>query len=296
MNIVQRAIMRLVRKGCFDKLTDAQYLEVMFLGSMWKWLNLRNPKTFSEKLQWIKLYDRRSEYTMMADKYAVREYVAKVLGEEYLIPLLGVWDDPEDIDFDALPDQFVLKCNHNSGKGMYICKDKSKLDAEKVKAGLRKGLAQNYYLFGREWPYKDIKRRIIAEKFMTDGGKELADFKVHCFNGEPKFILVCRDRFSQSGLTEDFFTTDWEHMPLKRPGIPNATYEIPKPELLEQMLELSKKLAENIPFARTDFYVIDGKLYFGEITFFPASGMAPFEPECWDETFGSWLTLSEQRN
>lgn len=277
--------------GFYNRMDDRAFLERSFPAHMGMPLRLDDPKTLSEKLQWIKLYDRRPEYTVMADKYAVRAYIADKLGQEHLIPLLGVWDDPDEIDFDALPDQFVLKCNHNSGLGMCICKDKSKLDIKKVKAQLRKGLRQDYYLTSREWPYRDIPRKIVCEQFMTDGGAELADYKFHNFNGEPKFVLVCRDRFSDTGLTEDFFSPDWAHLPVKRPNVPIATQPIPKPEQLEQMLEFSRILSKDIPFVRTDFYVIGGKVYFGEITFFPASGMTPFEPESWDATFGSWLTL-----
>ena len=276
-------------------LSDKTYLQWMYRLKIGQKLNLENPAGLNEKLQWLKLYDRRPEYIVMADKYLVRDYIAEKLGQEHLIPLLGVWDDPDDIDFDALPDQFVLKCNHNSGLGMCICKDKSKLDIAKVKEELRKGLRQDYYLHGREWPYKDSPRKIVCEKFMTDSGAELADFKIHNFNGEPRFVLVCRDRFQATGLTEDFFSEKWEHLDIKRPNVPNASQPIPEPAELAQMLEFSRILAKDIPFVRTDFYVIDHKVYFGEITFFPASGMSAFEPESWDDTFGSWLELPEKK-
>ncbi len=277
--------------GKYDDLPDDEYLKRRYKAFTGKVLPLDDPKTFNEKLQWLKLHDRRPEYTMMADKYLVRQYIAEKLGEQYLIPLLGAWDDPDDIDFDKLPNQFVLKCNHNSGLGMCICKDKSKLDIPKVRAELRKGLQEDYYKKCREWVYKDIPRKIICEQFMTNGGKELEDFKIHNFNGEAKFVLVCRDRFSDTGLTEDFFTPEWEHMPVKRPKLGLSKEQIPKPEQLSQMLEFSKILSKDIPFVRTDFYVIEGKVYFGEITFFPASGMAAFDPPEWDEKIGNWLTL-----
>lgn len=282
--------------GLHRNMPDQLYLQRMYRACLGKELNLENPKMLNEKLQWIKLYDRKPAYTMMADKYAVRAYIAEKLGEEYLIPLLGVWDDPEEIDFNTLPDQFVLKCNHNSSKGMCICKDKSKLDVKRVKKELKKGLQQDYYLTGREWPYKDIKRRIVAEQYMQCDTEDLPDYKIHCFNGKPKLVLVCRDRFKATGLTEDFYTENWEHLPIKRPNVANALEQIPKPEQLEQMLRMAKILANNIPFVRVDFYEISGKIYFGEITFFPASGLVSFEPEEWDETFGSWLKLPKKRS
>ncbi len=279
--------------GLTRDMPDEEFLTRKYKACLGRDLSLTKPVTFNEKLQWLKLHDRRAEYTIMADKYAVRQYIAEKLGEEHLIPLLGVWDDPDDIDFSLLPNQFVLKCNHNSGLGMCMCKDKSTLDIEKVRAELRKGLKEDYYQKTREWVYKDIPRKIICEKFMTNGGQELEDYKIHNFNGEAKFVLVCRDRFSETGLTEDFFTPQWEHMPVKRPKLANASVPIPRPEQLEQMLGFSKILSKDIPFVRTDFYVIEGKVYFGEITFFPASGMAEFDPPVWDAKFGSWLKLPE---
>ena len=198
--------------------------------------------------------------------------------------------------FDKLPEQFVLKCNHNSGLGMYICRDKSKIDIQEVKKGLLRGLKQDYYLTGREWPYKNIPRKIVCEQYMTNNGEELADYKIHCFNGEPKMILGCRDRFKESGLTEDFFSEKWEHLPVKRPAHSNAAEPIEKPQQLEEMLMLAKKLANGIPFVRVDFYVIEGNIYFGELTFFPMSGFETFVPESWDSVFGQWISLKENKS
>lgn len=279
--------------GHYDHVNDQTFLEKAFQSKLEKELDWNVPATFNEKLQYLKLYDRRPEYTRMVDKYRVREYITEKLGAQYLIPLIGVWDDPEKIDFSTLPEQFVLKCNHNSGLGMCICKDKSKLNIRKVKAGLRKGLRQNYYLTGREWPYKNVPRRIIAEQFMQSDAGGLTDYKIHCFNGEPKLILVCKDRFVPTGLTEDFYTPQWEHLDLRRPTHPNATEPMAKPDELDQLLEFSRILSKDIPFLRVDFYIVEGHVYFSELTFFPASGFEKFEPEEWDQTLGDWLKLPD---
>jgi len=290
---------RLRSRHLLDWLPDKQFLQLGFQARMGKKLNLENPQTFNEKLQWLKLHDRRPEYTMMADKYLVRNYIAEVLGEEYLIPLLGVWDDPDEIDFDALPDQFVLKCNHNSGRGMCICKDKSKLDIDKVKGELRKGLAQDYFLPGREWPYKDIPRKIICEQFMTDCSEsqqnmaELKDYKFMCFNGSAKCSFVCSDRFAPEGLHVTFFDRNWNVMSFER-HYPYRKDGLPKPLNYDKMIIFSEKLAQNLPFVRVDFYESSGRLYFGEITFYPGSGFEEFTPEEWDYTLGSWLKLPDK--
>ncbi len=278
--------------GFYDHLSDEEYLKKLFLCNMDEELDLNNPQTFNEKLQWLKLHNRKPEYTIMVDKYKVREYIADKIGEEYLIPLLGAWDDPDEIDFDTLPNQFVLKCNHNSGRGMCICKDKSKRDIARVKQELRKGIKQDYYLAGREWPYKDVPRKIIAEPYMEDVKTgELRDYKLFCFNGEPRFTLVCSQRFSKVGLREDFFDINWVHLPIKRPNVPNSEVDIDKPVNYDHMLKLARQLSENIPFVRVDFYEINEKIYFGEMTFYPASGFLGFEPNYWDTEFGKWIKL-----
>lgn len=270
---------------------DKPYLQMMYWLNMGKKLNLKNPKTFNEKLQWLKLYNRKPEYTIMVDKVKAKEYVASIIGEEYIIPTLGVWDDPDDIDFDALPNQFVLKCNHNSGTGMCICRDKSKLDIPKVKAELRKGLKENYFLHGREWPYKNVPRKILAEKFMVDeSGTDLKDYKIMCFNGEVQCSFVCIDRYSQDGMKINFYDKDWNRLPFKR-VYPNTDNDVPKPRRYEDMIKLSELLGAKIPFARIDFYEINGNLYFGEITLFPGSGMEEFSPELWDEKLGKLIIL-----
>lgn len=232
---------------------------------------------------------------MMADKYKVREYIKEQLGEEFLIPLLGVWNDPDEINFDALPDQFVLKCNHNSGLGMCICRDKSKLDIPKVRAELRKGLAQDYYLTGREWPYKDVPRKIICEKFMTDncdgsGYNGLTDYKFYCFNGKTKMVMVASNRYSEEQTRFDYFDREYTHLPLVL-GEPNSEIPPEKPKLYEDMVAIADKLSAGIPHVRVDLYCVNGLIYFGELTFFDGSGFDPLTPGEWDDKLGSWLKL-----
>lgn len=227
-------------------------------------------------------------YTKLVDKYAVRGFIKEKLGEEYLIPLLGVWDDPEKIDFESLPQKFVLKCNHNSGTGMCICKNKATLDINKTKKELKKGMEEDYYLSGREWPYKNVPRKIIAEQYMVDeSGCELKDYKFMCFGGKVKSIFVCSERFSGE-VKVTFFDTDWNKMPFER-HYKASDKPIPKPEKLSEMIALAEKVAENIPFVRVDFYYIKGKIYFGEMTFYPGSGLEEFKPEEWDLKMGKLI-------
>lgn len=293
-NVFTNSSMRfnyMVKLGITNCISDKQFLSMKYKKVFGEDIRLDTPITFNEKLQWLKLYDRKPEYTIMVDKYRVREYIADKIGEQYLVPLIGVWDSPDDIDFTILPNQFAMKCNHNSGLGMCICTDKKSLNIKQVKSKLRRGLKQNYYTTGREWPYKDVQRKIIAEKFLKSDANGLTDYKIHCFNGVPKFILVCCDRFAESRLTEDFYTPEWERMKIKRPKIPNAATPIPRPERLDEMLMLAEKLSKNIPFIRIDFYFVEGKIYFSELTFYPASGFEGYDPPEWDKTFGEWLVL-----
>ena len=285
---------KLVNLGFFDFIPDEKYIQMRYMRQFGEKCDLINPRTFNEKLQWLKLHDRKPIYTAMADKYAAKKYVAGKIGKEYIIPTLGVWDDPDDIDFDKLPDRFVLKCTHNSGLGMCICRDRSKLDIPKVKKELRKGLRQNYYLSGREWPYKNIKRRIIAEKYMEDSSSaclsvnDLNDYKLMCFNGKVKCTFVCSERSENLKVT--FFDNDWNRLPFER-HYPASDKEIQKPENFDTMIALAEKLSEDIPFVRVDLYNVDGKIYFGELTFYPGCGFEEFSPDKWDRILGDWLVL-----
>lgn len=273
-------------------LTDTFYLKLKYRILLRNKLNLKNPKTFNEKLQWLKLYDRNPQYTDMVDKYKVREYIKGKIGEEYLIPLIGIYEKFEDINFNELPQQFVIKCNHDSG-GLIVCKDKRLLNIKNVKKKINKCLKRNYYYNGREWPYKNVKPKIIIEKYMEDDGMhELRDYKFMCFNSKVKCSFVCSNRFSEDGLHVTFFDTQWNVMPFER-HYPSIKEGLSKPQNYEKMVELAERLSENIPFVRVDFYEINGKIYFGELTFYPGSGFEEFTPEEWDYTLGSWIDLSK---
>ncbi len=288
--------------GIYKWMSDEKFLKKAFKIKMNRELNLDEPKTFNEKLQWLKLNNRKPEYTMMVDKYKVRDYIEEQLGEEYLIPLLGVWDKPEDINFDQLPNKFVLKCNHNSGLGMCICKDKSKLDIEKVKKELNKGMKQNYYLTGREWPYKDVPRKIICEKYMEDNSssgsnkdKALVDYKFFCFNGVAESVMVCTER--ETGEPKFyFFDKEWN---LKKYNIRGKKapkgFTIQKPDCIDEMFKIAEKLSKGIPYVRVDLYCINGLIYFGEMTFFPDSGFDANLLKEADEHWGGLLVLPEKR-
>ncbi len=273
------------------KLDDVKYTKLKYRAFMKKKLNLDNPVTYNEKIQWLKLYDHNPLYATLVDKYEVKEYVSKLIGEEYIIPTLGVWDSFDDIDFDALSEQFVLKCTHDSG-GLIICTDKSKLDKELAKQKMEKYLKRNYYLQSREWPYKNVKPRIIAERYMEDEeSSELRDYKFFCFDGKVKMMFIATERQNKATETRfDFFDTQFNHIDMRN-GHPNADKPIKKPVNFEKMIELAEILSKEIPHVRVDFYEVNGKVYFGEMTFHHWSGFVPFEPEEWDKTIGSWIKL-----
>ncbi len=282
-------VMRLLMRKSAKLWSDEAYLRMYYYFTFGKKLNLDNPQTFNEKLQWLKLHDRRPEYTRMVDKYEAKKYVAEKLGEEYIIPTLGVWDHFDDIDFDSLPNQFVLKCTHDSG-GLVICKDKSTLDISASKKKIESCLKRDYYIQWREWPYKNVKPRIIAEKYMEEKGLgELKDYKVYNFDGKAKLIQVDFNRFS--GHMKNLYSTEWKYIEaaINYPSCPE--HQIPKPEKLEEMLALAEKLSAGHPYLRTDFYSIEDKLYFGELTFFPGSGFMWFDPEELGLELGSYIKL-----
>lgn len=273
---------------------DKPYLQLMGWCRVGNGFNISKPHTFNEKLNWLKLYDRNPEYTTMVDKYAAKRYVADRIGDEYIIPTLGVWDRFEDIDFELLPDQFVLKCTHDSG-GLVICRDKNKLDKATAKKKLEMSLQRDFFSLHREWPYKDVPRRIIAEQYMEDTKtEELRDYKFFCFDGVAKALFIATDRQKEGEEVKfDFFDMDFKHLDFKQ-GQPNAAVTPAKPETFDEMRQLAEKLSKGIPHLRVDFYEVNGKAYFGELTFSHFAGMVPFNPEAWDDTFGSWINLPEK--
>lgn len=279
---------------CFKYAGDKVYLKKRYKEELGEKLNLRNPHTFNEKLQWLKLYDRNPLYTQLVDKFRIRGYITDKLGEEYLIPLLWVGDDPNDIDFDALPDQFVLKCNHNSGKGMCICRDKSTLDYAVVRSELSRGLQEDFYLTSREWPYKNVPRKIICEQYMTDGSSTegLTDYKFFCFNGVAKIMYISNDCCKEPRT--DFFDMSFNHLPIRMKD-PPADVVPQRPEQFEEMRRMAEILSEGIPHVRVDFYLIDGKIYIGEMTFYHSAGFAKISPKEWDYTLGSWIKLPDKK-
>ena len=273
------------------KLDDEKYVKFIYKWCFKKTLDLEHPRTFSEKLQWIKLYDHNELYTKVVDKYAVKEYIASQIGEDYIIPTIGLWSDFDEIDFEKLPQSFVLKCTHDSG-GLVICKDKSNLNIKKARKKIVKSLNRNFFLLGREWPYKNVKPQIIAEPYISDSNGELNDYKFFCFNGQPKMLFIASDRGVDTRF--DFFDMDFNHLPFEQ-GHPNSTKALKKPDGFDQMKKLAMKLSEGFPEVRVDFYNVDGKIYFGELTLFHFSGFVPFEPEEWDEKMGSWIELPEKK-
>lgn len=273
-------------------LPDKSYIKLYYRLRVGRKLNMDNPTTLNEKLQWMKFNYRFPLQTIVSDKYLVRDYVENKIGIEYLIPLYGNWLNFDDIDFDALPDQFVLKCNHDSG-GLAICKDKKTFDQENAKKKINKSLKDNFFYIGREYQYKNIIPRIICEKFISDNGNVPMDYKIYCFNGKPDVILVCKNRFRNDSHRAQYlyFDQNWNFVPLNKGDELSENPNIEKPKNLDKMLSIARKLSEDFIFARIDLYNIEGKIYFGEITLTPNSG---FDPDITEETdlyFGNKLEI-----
>lgn len=277
-------------KGFFKNMDDEKYIKRMYKSRMGKDINLENPKTFNEKINWLKLYDRKEIYTKMVDKYEVKKYVANVIGNEYIIPTIGIYDNWNEINFKDLPSKFVIKCTHDSG-GLVIVKEKNKINYKESKNKIEKSLKNNYYFLNREWPYKNVKPRILIEKYMVDeSGYELKDYKFFCFNGKVQYVKVDFDRMKEHHA--NYYDRLFRLQPFGEASCPpKVNKKIEKPKDYKEMIEIAEKLAQGLKFIRVDLYNINGKIYFGELTFYPAGGFGKFIPEVWDEKMGSMIDL-----
>lgn len=283
--------------GKYRDMPDDEYLKKMYKARLGRELNLENPKRISEKLQWLKLYDRNPKYTSYVDKYEAKLIAAEKIGSEHVLPALAVWDRAEDIDITDLPDQFVLKCTHDSG-GFVICKDKSTFDLEAAKKKLAGRMTRNFFWGDREWPYKNVKPRIIAEAFIETLGKpESIEYKLTCFNGKVGFSTFCtgiaHDELNKR--KNDHYDRDFKPMPWYTFYEPSDNVLTEKPDFLDEMIEMAEKLSEGIPYLRVDFYRHNGVTYFGEMTFYTWAGFLVFSPDEWDEKLGDMLVLPEKR-
>ena len=274
---------------------DKLYLQLQYLFKMGCKLDLQNPKSFNEKIQWLKLYNRNPLYTTLVDKYAVKKWVADRIGKDYVIPTLGVWDNAKDIDFNSLPERFVLKTTNGSGgNDVVVCKNKKKFNRGYVFARLNKSLKKNVYRDLREWPYKNIQPRIIAEKYMEDKNGELMDYKFFCFDGSVKCLQVDYDRFVEHH--RNIYDLDWNLLPFSIKYPPKAGMLIEKPQHLDKMIAVAQELSKGFPHVRVDLYNVEGKIFFGELTFYHGSGFEKFNPDEWNMKFGEWLHLPNPKD
>lgn len=265
-------------------------IKMMYRYRFGKKLDLDHPRTYNEKLQWLKVNDIHPEYGRLVDKIEVKKHVADLIGEEHVIPTLRTYDTVDEIDWDALPERFVLKTNHGCGR-MVICKDKSKLDIEAEKKMLREAMRYDYTRYNNEYPYRYVRHRLLVEPFMEDETGELRDYKFFCFDGEPFCLFVTTDRSKEDVETKyDFYDMDWNFLPFTNDD-PNSGVLIPRPAHFEEMKEIASKLSKGYPHVRVDLYNINGIIYFGELTFFSASGLDPFDPEEWDYILGEKIKL-----
>lgn len=282
-------IVYMMDKGVFKNMDDEKYLRLKYELVMGEKLDLDNPQKYSEKLQWLKLYDRKDIYTAMVDKYESKNFLKTIIDEKHIIPTYGIYNSFDEIDFNKLPKEFIMKCTHDSG-GTVICNNKEKLDKEKAKKTINKFLKRKYFYVHREWPYKNVKPRIIIEEYLKNkSNTDLVEYNWFCFNGEPKFIMACYGD-KRKARCNDYYDIDFNKLDFSC-GYATGKKALNKPKTYNEMLKLSKKISKNIPSLRVDFYEVDGKIYIGELTFFHWAGYTAFDPKKWDLEFGKMLVL-----
>lgn len=287
-NIIRNRELRLKLINLLSFIPDVPYLKMVYRIKTGKKLNIVKPKTYCEKLNWMKLHNIHPEYTQLVDKIAVREIVNKIAGKDICFPLLGTWEKFDDIDFKSLPNQFVLKCNHDSGS-VKIIRNKNEIDHNQLRKFYNHHVKRNPFVAGREYPYKNVRPRILAEPIMIpEGDADINDYKFFCFNGKPAIMFVATER--NTDVKFDFFDMDFNHLDIYNIH-PNSTKTVTKPACFEEMKDLAAKLSKGINHVRVDLYEINGKVYFGEYTFFHGGGFWPFYPEEWEQKLGSWIHL-----
>lgn len=281
-------------KYCSFLFSDKVYMQLLYRFQLGRRLDLENPQFFTEKLQWLKLYDRREEYSKIVDKYEVKKIVASMVGEEFIIPTLGVWNSINDIEWELLPDKFVIKTTFGGGSdGVFFCNNKKELDVDRLKRKLSKAMNTNPYKRLREWPYKNVPKRIIAEEILEDKSGDLRDYKFYCFNGEPKVLLIASNRYSSHNF--DYFDMDFNKLPITSAMGPNNPSLTEKPICFERMKIIAKQLSANYPHIRIDLYDCNNRIYFGEMTLYDSSGFDNLNSDEWDLKFGSWISLPNKK-
>lgn len=292
-SLIIRALNKL---GLLRWIPDELYVKWRYKIAFNEKLNLKKPKTYNEKLQWLKLNNHNPKYVKLVDKLNVRNYISEKIGKSYLIPLVGVWDNVEQIDWQSLPSQFVLKCTHDSGS-LVVCNDKEKLDIKSAKKKLKRALTRNYYYSGREWPYKFVEPKIIGEEFLIpENDEELKDYRFFCFNGKPKFISVDSNINDKTKTRRNLYDLEWNMLDAEITYPKSVNNKLKKPDKLAEMINICKKLSQGIPHVRIDLYYLRGKIYFGEFTFYHQGGLGEIRPENFSKKMGQWITLPEKTN
>lgn len=274
---------------------DKFYIKCQFKHALHYSLNLKKPETYQEKLQWLKLYDRKPIYTIMADKYLAKQFIVNYIGERYIIPTIAIYNHTKDINYESLPDQFVIKTTHDSGT-VLICRNKTKLNIPKTNKYLEKKLRKKYYLKEREFQYKDINPHIIIEQLIGKEGEDLMDYKFFCFDGIPKLMMIISNRWGEDGHKADFYDMEGNYIKISQIGYSNSVIPPAIPPVFDEMKVLASKLSNGLPHLRVDFYFTEGRIYVGELTFFDSGGYLSFIPEEYNKILGDWIKLPEYKN